>query len=186
MRRVAVTGLGLVSPLGRGREPFFDALARGQGGLRPVTRFETAGMDISWAGEVPEAAALVRDVSEELDCLSGGSRPFLSGSASLARTLERDIKIAFALAAAGEALADAALTRLDQASLVHLGVSLETFTLGAVGQVSGLDGREIEKLLNRASLRIPLDRAVNIIEARWGLAGLALTNCSACAAGLEA
>lgn len=54
MKRVAVTGVGVVSPLGIGREKYWQALAEGRSGLKPVTLFDTKDLKHGAAGEVPD------------------------------------------------------------------------------------------------------------------------------------
>jgi 3-oxoacyl-(acyl-carrier-protein) synthase len=51
-RRVAVTGLGLVSPLGIGNSDNWDALTAGRCGLGPITRFDASRFTSRIAGEV--------------------------------------------------------------------------------------------------------------------------------------
>src|SRR5215472_530745 len=51
-RRVAVTGLGLVSPLGIGNRENWDALLAGRSGLGPITRFDASRFNSRIAGEV--------------------------------------------------------------------------------------------------------------------------------------
>ena len=51
-RRVAVTGLGLVSPLGIGNQNNWDALTAGRCGLGPITRFDASRLSSRIAGEV--------------------------------------------------------------------------------------------------------------------------------------
>ncbi|GAA2157563.1 MULTISPECIES: beta-ketoacyl-[acyl-carrier-protein] synthase family protein [Glycomyces] len=88
-RRVAITGLGPVSPIGTGRAAFAEALLAGRSGRRPVTAFDPAGFQIRHGCEVPDfdpAAWL-----ERLD-------PAATGRGA-----------AFAVAAARLALADAGL-----------------------------------------------------------------------------
>jgi len=51
-RRVAVTGVGLVSPLGVGTAENWNALLEGRSGIGPITRFDTAGYPSRIAGEV--------------------------------------------------------------------------------------------------------------------------------------
>ena len=52
MRRVVVTGLGLVTPLGTGRKDIFDRLVEGVSGIGPITRFDPEGLDTRIAAEV--------------------------------------------------------------------------------------------------------------------------------------
>ena len=51
-RQVAVTGLGLVSPLGIGNQNNWDALTAGRCGLGPITRFDASRLSSRIAGEV--------------------------------------------------------------------------------------------------------------------------------------
>src|SRR5580704_5850742 len=51
-RRVAVTGLGLVSPLGVGTEPTWQAILAGRSGIAPITLFDAARYSTRFAGEV--------------------------------------------------------------------------------------------------------------------------------------
>jgi 3-oxoacyl-[acyl-carrier-protein] synthase II len=51
-RRVVVTGIGLVSSLGIGTEPNWDALCRGLSGIGPITKFDTKDFSVRIAGEV--------------------------------------------------------------------------------------------------------------------------------------
>ena len=51
-RRVAVTGVGLVSPLGIGNQENWDALVAGKSGVGPITRFDASAFACRIAGEV--------------------------------------------------------------------------------------------------------------------------------------
>lgn len=53
MRRVVVTGLGLVTPLASGVEATWSRLLAGQSGAGPITRFDTANVVTGYACEVP-------------------------------------------------------------------------------------------------------------------------------------
>jgi 3-oxoacyl-[acyl-carrier-protein] synthase II len=52
-RRVVVTGLGVVTALGRSVEIFWDRLLRGDSGVGPITLFDVAAFRVQFAGEVP-------------------------------------------------------------------------------------------------------------------------------------
>lgn len=53
-RRVVVTGIGLVSPLGCGIESNWEGLMEGRSGIGPITRFDTTGYATQIAGEVKD------------------------------------------------------------------------------------------------------------------------------------
>lgn len=89
-QRVVVTGLGIVSPIGIGREVFWQNLVAGQNGIAQITRFDTTGFDAKIAGEVKDF-----DPSQFLDKKD-------------ARRMARFIQ--FAVAASKLAITDANLT----------------------------------------------------------------------------
>ena len=51
-RRVAVTGMGVISPLGIGIDENWAALCNGKSGIAPITKFDTSSFPIQIAGEV--------------------------------------------------------------------------------------------------------------------------------------
>jgi 3-oxoacyl-[acyl-carrier-protein] synthase II len=53
MRRVVVTGLGLVTPLGSGVEPVWERLLDGQSGIRGIQNFDVSDLPAKIAGQVP-------------------------------------------------------------------------------------------------------------------------------------
>jgi len=53
-RRVVVTGLGMVSPLGTGVEKSWQALIQGKSGIGKITKFDTKGFETTIAGEVKD------------------------------------------------------------------------------------------------------------------------------------
>ena len=53
-RRVVITGLGLVTPLGIGVEDTWTALCEGKSGIGEITRFDASGFDTQIAGEVKD------------------------------------------------------------------------------------------------------------------------------------
>src|SRR5574341_828241 len=89
-RRVVITGLGLVSPLGLGVTENWDALVRGRSGIGPITRFDASAYPCRIAGEVksfnPEDWIPKKDVKK------------------------MDLFIHYAMAASEMALKDAAFT----------------------------------------------------------------------------
>lgn len=51
-KRVVITGLGVISPVGNDKESFWEALKEGKSGIGPITRFDASGMPVRFAGEV--------------------------------------------------------------------------------------------------------------------------------------
>lgn len=52
MRRVAITGLGIICPIGNNREEVWQSVLDGKCGIGPITRYDTAGRKVTLAGEV--------------------------------------------------------------------------------------------------------------------------------------
>ena len=52
-RRAVVTGLGVVTSLGRAIEVFWDRIVRGDSGVGPITLFDVAGYRVQFGGQVP-------------------------------------------------------------------------------------------------------------------------------------
>src|SRR5438552_216762 len=104
MRRIVVTGIGLVSPLGCGAELAWSRLTSGQSGLTTLP---------DWATPLPaRVAGLVPTKANDPE---GGFDPDLSVPPKDQRKMDRFIL--FALIAAAEALAQAAWTPADAHSL---------------------------------------------------------------------
>lgn len=161
MRRVAVTGFGVVSAVGNGQEAFWQGLTEGKSGIGPITRFDAGAFDVRLAAEVRATPNLPESVAR-----MGGEDP----------------KIGFAWAACAEALGQAGIGVLDGHALLHIGTSLEVFDLrklvsGGRPDFSGV----IERSLRPESppFQIPLDTAARCIAAagavEFGACLLALT-----------
>lgn len=54
MRRVVITGVGVVSPLGTGNTKNWEGLVSGRSGIGPITRFDAASFPVRIAGEVKD------------------------------------------------------------------------------------------------------------------------------------
>ena len=97
MRRVAITGIGAVSPNGIGRESFWEATRSGVSGVRRIARFDPSAYQVQVAGQVPESF-------DEKIWVEVKDRPHVSRAVPLAA------------AAVDEAFADA---RLDVRSMTR-------------------------------------------------------------------
>jgi 3-oxoacyl-[acyl-carrier-protein] synthase II len=52
LRRVVITGIGCISPIGIGKEEFWRSLREGRSGVGPISRFEAADLPVRIAAEV--------------------------------------------------------------------------------------------------------------------------------------
>lgn len=52
--RVVITGMGVVSPNGMGKEAFCHAVLAGKSGVKRISRFDSSGLSVHIAGEIPE------------------------------------------------------------------------------------------------------------------------------------
>src|SRR5437660_234645 len=92
MRRVVVTGLGVVAPNGVGREAFWSACLNGRSGVGPIRSFDASGHPVQIAAEVNNF-----DVMPFLPCAQRKSLKILSRA------------MRFAVGAAGLAVQDSGL-----------------------------------------------------------------------------
>src|SRR5215831_741854 len=54
LRRAVITGIGCVSPIGVGRERFWQSVREGRSGIGPITRFDASDLPVRIAGEVKD------------------------------------------------------------------------------------------------------------------------------------
>lgn len=52
--RIVITGIGVVSPIGMGKEKYWSSLFEGKNGFKPITLFDTASFNVNRAGEITE------------------------------------------------------------------------------------------------------------------------------------
>ncbi len=97
MRRVVVTGLGIVSPLGIGLQHNWDQLTAGKSGIRKIEHFDVSDISSQIAGVVP--------TSEESNPSNGAFH--INDFVEPKEQKKIDVFIAYAMAASDEALNDA-------------------------------------------------------------------------------
>jgi len=167
-RRVVVTGLGAITPLGVGAETSWQSLCQGKSAIRPVTRFDASGFRTRIAGEARDF-----NPSDFID-------------RKLLRRTDRFIH--FALAASRMALADSLLT-VDSSNSERVGVSLGT----ALGGMESLE-KNHRLLLQGACQRISpffvpgflANMAAGNISVQFGTRGPNISPVAACASGTQA
>ncbi len=157
--RVAVTGMGVVCPIGSSIAAFDASLRAGRSGVRAISIFDASTLPTRIAGEaeLPEEAPL------------------------------GDRKIAFAIEAARQALRHAGGVRLGVDAGVSIGVGLELFSMDDL-VASKREGFTLPvRLEDRLSfMQTPSDLCVHLIAREHGLRAPPLVHVSACAAGTDA
>ena len=167
-RRVVITGLGIVSPLGLGAKDNWDALIQGRSGIGPITRFDTSAFACRIAGEVrhfnPEDWVPKKDVKK------------------------MDLFIHYAMAASEMALKDAAFT-VSPAEAERVGVYIGS----GIGGLPSIE-RQHTALLQDGPRRISpffivgliVNMASGQVSIRYGAKGPNQAACTACATGTHA
>lgn len=112
MRRVVVTGLGMVSPLGVGVEHNWTEITNGKSGIRKIEHFDVSDISSQIAGIIPR--------SEDENPTGGAYNPNVFMEPKEQRKV--DEFIVYGMAAAQEAIADADWTPSDEESLNRTGV----------------------------------------------------------------
>ena len=167
-RRVVVTGVGLVTPLGTGVEKTWSALCAGKSGIGPITRFDASEVGVNIAAEVKDF-----QVEDHID-------------KKVAKHL--DLFVQYAVAAAGEALRNAELQITEEnapriASIMGCG-------LGGLPTIEKYHQVAMEKGTKRITpFFIPMvipNMGAGQISIIYGTRGPNLCLTTACAAGTHA
>lgn len=164
-RRVVITGMGAITPIGNSVEEFWDGIKKGKTGFGPITYFDTADYRCKLAAEVKDF-----DPTQYMDKKS-------------ARRMEQFCQ--FAVAAAGQAIADAGLT-MEQEDPYMVGCSVGS----GIGSLQAME-REYDRLKEKGPGRVgpmlvPLmisNMAAGNVSIAYGLKGKSLNVVTACATG---
>jgi 3-oxoacyl-[acyl-carrier-protein] synthase II len=168
-RRVAVTGIGLVTPVGIGVGETWSALVEGRSGIDRLTRFDSAGLETHIGGEVK------------------GFDPTRWISERDARTMDRFVQLA--IAGAGLAFADAGLT-IDEETAERAGCYVGV-ALGGSPMIESTV-LEVQKRGPRFGVSpffLPAvlpNMAAGLVASRFNLKGPNVCTATACAAGAHA
>ena len=164
-RRVVVTGMGAITPIGNSVEEFWNGIKEGKTGFGPITYFDTADYRCKLAAEVKDF-----DPAQYMDKKS-------------ARRMEQFCQ--FAVAAAGQAITDAGLT-MEQEDPYMVGCSVGS----GIGSLQAME-REYDRLKEKGPGRVgpmlvPLmisNMAAGKVSIAYGLKGKSLNVVTACATG---
>ena len=163
MARVAVTGIGAVSPLGLDAPSTWRAALAGESGLDWIQAFDATGLPVRIAGEVK------------------GFDPSVVASAKEARKLDRFVL--FALSAASEALTDSGLTDFDPTRVgIVFGSAIGGVTTIAE-QAAILRDRGPDRVSPSFLPNVLVDTASGQIAISLGIKGVNYAIVSACATG---
>ena len=165
-KRVVITGLGAITPVGIGKDAFYEALLAGKSGIGPITHFDASEYATRIAGEV-----------KDFDITQYGVEKKES------RRMDRSSQ--FAIAAAVLALRDSELD-LDKDDRDRCGTVVGT-GIGGIDSIHDVSVTLFEKGPNRVSpFAVPMMIA-NMVSGRvsieLGLRGPAITDITACASG---
>ncbi len=167
-RRVAVTGLGLVTPLGTGVEKNWEALAQGRSGIGTISRFDPKDFPTRIAGEVRDFRA--EDFIEKKEIK------------------KMDLFIHYSMAAADMALADSGL-KIEEGNAERVGVVVGV-GLGGLPTIEEYHTLYLNSGLRRISpFMIPkliANLAPGQVAIKHGAKGINYTPTSACSSGAHA
>jgi 3-oxoacyl-[acyl-carrier-protein] synthase II len=175
MRRVVVTGMGLVTPLGVGVEHVWRRLLAGKSGLGPITDFDVSDLPVKVGGQVPRGKQ-----PGELD---------LEAIFDVQDRRRLDRFQHYAIAASVEAVRDAGLTAASDEEAERTGVLIGS---GIGGLLAILENAVTlaEKGARRISpFFIPSalsNEASGLVSMRFGFKGPCLSVVTACATGANA
>lgn len=167
-RRVVITGLGAVTPLGHTAQVSFAAARQGACGVDKITAFDVSDHKVKLAAEAKNLR-----VEEHLDKKE-------------ARKLDRFTQ--FALIAAQEAMQDSGL-KLEQEDRARIGVSVSS-GIGGLSAIEREHSKGLDHSFDRVSpFFIPMsigNMAAGHIAITYGLQGMCTCPVTACAGGTNA
>ena len=165
MKRVVITGVGSVSPIGVGNDANWEALTNGRSGIGSITRFDPSDIPVKIAGEVKNFNA--EDFFEKKE------------------VKKMDLFIQYAMAAAHFAMSDSGLV-IDESNAERVGV-LVGAGLGGLPAIERYHAAQLEGGIKKISpFFIPMliiNLASGQISIKYGAKGPNISSVSACATG---
>jgi len=181
MRRVVVTGLGLVSPLGNGVEHAWKRLINGESGLGPITRFDAKDMACKIAAQVP----LKSDFSGEAPVWAFNADDWMEPK----EQRKVDTFIVFGIAAAVQAIQDSGWLPQTEEEKCRSGVQIGS-GIGGIGTIAEGAITLKERGPRRISPFFIPSSLINLVSGhvsiRFGLKGPNHSAVTACATGVHA
>jgi len=169
MRRVAITGVGVVTPTGVGTTAMWDSLANGRSGISAIEHFDASAYSTRFAGYIKDFDASAVIDKKELRRLSRFQQ--------------------FAMVAADEAMREAGLTDIDEELALRAGCIVGS-GIGGLGTMEDQHTVLLERGPSRVSpFVVPMmivDLAAGHISIKYGLKGINYAPVSACATGSHA
>jgi 3-oxoacyl-[acyl-carrier-protein] synthase II len=172
MRRVVVTGLGLVTPLGADVETAWKNIIASKSGAATITRFDATDFQSNYACEVkPADHEYGFDAGKRVD-----------------HKIQRQVDpfIVYGIDAAGQALEDAGLTEMSEEARLRAGCSIGS----GIGGLPGIESESLvlaEKGPKRVSPHFVHGRLINLISGqvsiKYGLMGPNHAVVTACSTG---
>ena len=183
MRRVVITGMGLVTPLANGREASWKKLVAGESGLKSVDLFETGDLACKIGGQVPWVSGRGGGSADDPDAFN----PEKTMSPKEQRRV--DEFILYAMAAADEAIADAGWTPEDYEDKVRTGVLIGS-GIGGLKAISDTAIELHEKGPRKVSPFFIPSALINLasgqVSIKYGFKGPNHAVVTACATGAHA
>ena len=177
MRRIVVTGMGAVSPLGCGVETNWSRLLAGRSGIRTLSEAITADLSAKVGGQVPDVA-----VDPE-----GGFDPDRAAPRKDQRKMDRFIL--FALLAADEAIAQANWKPKDARSRQRTATVIASGIGGFPAIADAVRTTDIKGIRRLSPFTVPsflVNLAAGHISIRYGFEGAIGAPVTACAASVQA
>ena len=170
-RRVVVTGVGLITPVGIGTEETWQALLAGRSGIAPITRFDTSRFSTRIAGEVK------------------GFEPTRWMGAREVRTTAADPFIQYALAAGTMAMSDAGLT--IEGELCERAGCFVGSGMGGLGTIEATHKSFMEKGPRHGispffATQLIINLAAGHLGMKYNVKGPSYAQVSACSSGANA